>query len=57
MVAGQLKMFLEETDYLGPFQSGFGPRLSTETALIALADDLLWAEDRGSAALLILMDL
>ncbi|KAF7254271.1 CMP-N-acetylneuraminate-beta-1,4-galactoside alpha-2,3-sialyltransferase [Varanus komodoensis] len=36
VVAGQLQALLDETDYLDPFQSGFGPGYGTESALVAL---------------------
>uniref|UniRef100_A0A2D4LC27 Reverse transcriptase domain-containing protein n=1 Tax=Micrurus spixii TaxID=129469 RepID=A0A2D4LC27_9SAUR len=44
-------------DYLDPYQSGFRPGFGTETALVALLDDL-WREwDEGSASILVLFDL
>lgn len=53
-MATQLQGFLDETDYLDPFQSGF--RFGTETSLvITLVDDLQRPVDRGSAYLLILL--
>ena len=57
VVADQLQRLLEETDYLDPFQLGFRPGFGTETALVALYDDLCRAKDRGSVTLLILLDL
>ncbi|KAF7239088.1 Sodium-dependent phosphate transporter 2 [Varanus komodoensis] len=57
VVAGQLQALLDETDYLDPFQSGFRPGYSTESALVALYDDLCREKDRGSAFLLVLLDL
>ncbi|XP_061466651.1 uncharacterized protein LOC133377174 [Rhineura floridana] len=57
VVADQLQTLLDETDYLDPFQSGFRPGFGTETALVALYDDLCWEKDRGSVTLLILLDL
>ncbi|XP_062992110.1 uncharacterized protein LOC134404983, partial [Elgaria multicarinata webbii] len=57
VVAGQLQALLNETDYLDPFQSGFRPGFGTETALVALWDDLCRERDRGSATLLVLLDL
>ncbi|KAF7239662.1 putative RNA-directed DNA polymerase from transposon BS [Varanus komodoensis] len=57
VVAGQLQALLDETDYLDPFQSGFRPRYGTESALVALYDDLCREKDRGSASLLALLDL
>ncbi|KAF7245842.1 RNA-directed DNA polymerase from mobile element jockey [Varanus komodoensis] len=57
VVAGQFQAFLDETDYLDPFQSGFRPGYSTESALVTLYDDLCRERDRGSASLLVLVDL
>ena len=56
-MAGQLQALLDETDFLDPFQSGFRPGFGTETALVALFDDLCQERDRGSVTLLILLDL
>ncbi|KAF7251650.1 RNA-directed DNA polymerase from mobile element jockey [Varanus komodoensis] len=57
VVVGQLQALLNETDYLDPFQSGFRPGYGTESALVALYDDLCREKDRGSASLLVLLDL
>ncbi|KAF7239262.1 WD repeat-containing protein 90 [Varanus komodoensis] len=57
VVAGQLQALLDETDYLDPFQSGFRPGYGTESALVTLYDDLCRERDRGSASLLVLLDL
>ncbi|KAF7248605.1 Phosphatase and actin regulator 1 [Varanus komodoensis] len=57
VVAGKLQALLDETDYLDPFQSGFRPGYGTESALVALYDDLCREKDRGSASLLVLLDL
>ena len=40
IMASQFQGFLDEPDYLDPFQSGFRPGYGTETALVALEDDL-----------------
>ncbi|KAF7246760.1 Reelin [Varanus komodoensis] len=57
VVAGQLQALLEETDYLDPFQSGFRPGYGTESALVTLYDDLCRERARGSASLLVFLDL
>ncbi|KAF7234897.1 E3 ubiquitin-protein ligase TRIM21 [Varanus komodoensis] len=57
VVAGQLQALLDEADYLDPFQSSFRPGYGTESALVALYDDLCREKDRGSASLLVLLDL
>uniref|UniRef100_A0A670HZ87 Reverse transcriptase domain-containing protein n=1 Tax=Podarcis muralis TaxID=64176 RepID=A0A670HZ87_PODMU len=56
-VAEQLGWFLEETSALDPFQSSFRPGFGTETALVALTDDLRRQLDRGGSGLVILLDL
>ncbi|XP_015279020.1 PREDICTED: transmembrane protein 254-like [Gekko japonicus] len=56
MVA-QLQAFLEDTNILDPFQSGFCPAHRTETMLVTLVDELLRHLDRGGSVLLILFDL
>uniref|UniRef100_A0A8D2Q0S4 Reverse transcriptase domain-containing protein n=1 Tax=Varanus komodoensis TaxID=61221 RepID=A0A8D2Q0S4_VARKO len=57
VVAGQLQALLDETDYLDPFQSSFRPGYGTESALVSLYNDLCREKDRGSASLLVLLDL
>ncbi|KAF7236044.1 putative RNA-directed DNA polymerase from transposon BS [Varanus komodoensis] len=57
VVVGQLQALLDETDYLDPFQFGFRPGYGTESALVSLYDDLCREKDRGSASLLVLLDL
>ncbi|KAF7251068.1 E3 ubiquitin-protein ligase TTC3, partial [Varanus komodoensis] len=56
VVAGQLQALLDGTDYVDPFQFGFRPGYGTESALVALYDDLCRERDRGSASLLVLLD-
>ena len=45
LVLSQLQAHLDETDALDLFQSGFRPCHGTETALVALYDDLLREAD------------
>ena len=53
VVAGQLQVLLDETDFLDPFKSGFRLGFGTETALVTLYDDLCRERDRGSVTLFI----
>ncbi|KAF7251014.1 Sex comb on midleg-like protein 2 [Varanus komodoensis] len=56
--AGEMiTVLLDETDYLDPFQSGFRLGCGTESALVALYNDLCREKDRGNASLLVLPDL
>lgn len=57
MVAKQNQQFLDGTDCLNLFQSGFRPHYCTETTLVALVDDLRRELDRESMTLLIPLDL
>ncbi|KAF7234895.1 hypothetical protein EYD10_18221 [Varanus komodoensis] len=57
VVVGQLQALLDETDYLDPFQSGFRLGYGTESDLVALYDDLRRKRERGSASVLVLLDL
>uniref|UniRef100_A0A670IIH6 Reverse transcriptase domain-containing protein n=1 Tax=Podarcis muralis TaxID=64176 RepID=A0A670IIH6_PODMU len=57
VVAEQLQARLEDVDHLDPFQSGFRPHHGTETALVALVDDLRWARDKGESCFLVLLDI
>uniref|UniRef100_R4GD80 Reverse transcriptase domain-containing protein n=1 Tax=Anolis carolinensis TaxID=28377 RepID=R4GD80_ANOCA len=57
VVAAQLQAFLDDTDFLDPAQSGFRSGHCTETALVAIVDDLRQELDRGSVSLLVQLDL
>ncbi|KAF7234653.1 RNA-directed DNA polymerase from mobile element jockey [Varanus komodoensis] len=57
VVARKLQVLLDETDYLDSIQFGFIPGYGTESALVSLYDDLSRERDRGSASLLVLLDL
>ncbi|KAJ1118565.1 hypothetical protein NDU88_006756, partial [Pleurodeles waltl] len=53
----QLTNFLEDNNLLDPSQSGFRANHSTETALIAVTDDIRTLMDNGETTALILLDL
>lgn len=55
--AEQFQTFLNHTLVLDPFHSGFSSSHGTETALVALTDDLHKQLDQGVLVLLILLDL
>ena len=56
-VVDQLQALLDETNALDPFQSDFRLCHGTETALVALFDDLLREPDRGKMSLFVLLDI
>uniref|UniRef100_A0A671YR52 Reverse transcriptase domain-containing protein n=1 Tax=Sparus aurata TaxID=8175 RepID=A0A671YR52_SPAAU len=57
VVAAQIKTHLHSHELYEPFQSGFRPQHSTETALLKITNDLLLSADSGHLNILILLDL
>ena len=56
-VVWQLQPHLESNNIFDEYQSGFRPGRGTETTLIKVKDDCLWAMDSDEASALILLDL
>lgn len=50
-MVGQLQTFMEDKDYLAPFQSGLRPGHRTELALVTVMNDLCRQQERGSETL------
>lgn len=57
VVLSQLLPFLSSNELLDPFQSAFRSFLSTETALLKVANYLLLTMDSGDNVTLILLDI
>uniref|UniRef100_A0A671XTI5 Reverse transcriptase domain-containing protein n=1 Tax=Sparus aurata TaxID=8175 RepID=A0A671XTI5_SPAAU len=57
VVAAQIKTHLRSHELYEPFQSGFRPQHSTETAVLKITNDLLLSADSGHLNILILLDL
>ena len=57
VVLSQFIPFLDANNIIPTYQSAYRQAHSTETSLISLMDDLLWAMERGQVTSLVAMDL
>ena len=56
IVVKQIQDFLSKNNSLNPYQSGFRPHLSTQTALLKITEDIRKSLDNGEVAILTLLD-
>lgn len=56
-MAAKRQPFLEEADYLDPFQSGFRSGLGTKTDSVTLLDVIYKELEKGTTSLVVLLDL
>jgi len=57
LVSKQLLRYLKDNDLLPDLQSAYRRHHSTETAVLKVLSDILWALDTGNIAMLTLLDL
>lgn len=56
IIKEQISIYVNDMNFLHPFQSGFRKKHSTETALLKVHDDIALAVDKKGVALLLLLD-
>ena len=56
-IALSVRRLLSDTSFLTPFQSGFRPGHSCETALLSIVEDVVMARDKGNLTGMVFLDL